>query len=361
LCTPVLNGDVCFQPILKKLNSIDDSIHGISLLSGTSNRKGKYCEDLTIETIQPLFPSYEFKNISNKSYESDCHMFMPDIGITVMIEIKTYSQNVNNEEIQKLYRDMTYTGIPYAIFLSNTSGIVGKSEFDWEINPNNQLIIYVSNSHFGQYGFCSAVHLLRAMIRADIRSKHVMIQNNHFKTQIQSYMSKFRDCIGDSSRLQFKIKQTKDSLIQSMDQLLLQSYDNEQKCKALFQEMTECIQENVPASLSYSIEKDEFMKTITDKKQIALCIQLFIQLDTHWKDDIHYQCQPKKIILLKDTSIVAEVISKTKLHFLYYVPDITQVVMNFKIETFKPPNKIWITIQDEPVIWERIRTIVQNV
>ena len=99
---------------MKKLHSIDESIHTVSLLSGTSNRKGKICEEITIDTIQTLFPSYEFKNISNKPYESDCHMFIPELGVTIMIEIKTY-QNVNNEKIQKLYRDMNYTGITYAI------------------------------------------------------------------------------------------------------------------------------------------------------------------------------------------------------------------------------------------------------
>ena len=37
--------------------------------------------------------------------------------------------NINRDQIYKFHRDLEYTGIKYGIFVSNTSGIVGKYKY----------------------------------------------------------------------------------------------------------------------------------------------------------------------------------------------------------------------------------------
>jgi len=59
--------------------------------------------------------------------------------------VKNYKNTIDQKQIDKLYYDLNYTGINYAIFISLNSNIVNKkNNIEWDIK-DNKIIIYISN------------------------------------------------------------------------------------------------------------------------------------------------------------------------------------------------------------------------
>ena len=119
-----------------------------------------------------------FINISQESYEGDCRAFETPVG-QILYEFKSYDHNVNRDQISKFIRDLDHTNIQYGIFVSNTSGIVGKKNIEWEI-INNKLVIYVSNMGLNGYGCILGTELLLSLIEINILDKDknwLMYQN----------------------------------------------------------------------------------------------------------------------------------------------------------------------------------------
>ena len=151
------------------LTDIDHKLNDLLHLKNNSNRKGKLSEELCIQLLNKKYPKWSFINISQESYEGDCRAIETEIG-QILYEFKCYDTNINRDQIHKFYRDLEYTGIKYGIFVSNTSGIVGMKNIDWEIK-DNKLLVYVSNMGMNGYGCIVATELLLALISINIFDK----------------------------------------------------------------------------------------------------------------------------------------------------------------------------------------------
>ena len=75
---------------------------------------------------------------------------------------------LNSKQLKKFYKDLETTGLKLGIFVSNTSGIVGKKDLEWEIINGDTLVIYISNTGFNGHGCIMATELLLALMDNNI-------------------------------------------------------------------------------------------------------------------------------------------------------------------------------------------------
>lgn len=157
----------------EKICDIDDKLDALLHIRTNSSRKGRLSEDLCIQRLIQRYPTWDISDVTYIGHEGDCRAKTP-FG-EILYEFKSYDTNVNREQLNKFYKDLENTGIKYGIFVSNTSGIVGKKDLEWEIINKDTLVIYISNTGFNGQGCIMATELLIALIE-----NNIMKQENHW-------------------------------------------------------------------------------------------------------------------------------------------------------------------------------------
>lgn len=135
-----------------KLSELQQKIEHHQLLqmdeigrNNNSTIKGRDGELLVYSKLQSFFPRSEIEDTHNIPRRGD--FIVRDDGLTIMIEIKNYSRNVQKAEIDKFYRDLgdvSNKDIQCAIFVSLKSGICNREDFAFEIY-NNIPILFIHN------------------------------------------------------------------------------------------------------------------------------------------------------------------------------------------------------------------------
>ena len=144
------------------INHITDILEDLVNLKQNSCKKGRLGELLAINTLIKKYPSWRINDVSGTGHEGDCSIYSDEYG-KILYEFKTYTNNVTKDEILKFKKDIDSTNSQYGIFVSHTSGIVGKHMIDIEIY-NNKILVYVSNSGLNGHGLELATELLLQLI-----------------------------------------------------------------------------------------------------------------------------------------------------------------------------------------------------
>lgn len=100
-----------------------------------STLKGKDGEEYVLGRLNMLFPTADIEDTHNVPHRGD--FILREEGITMMIETKNYSRNVQKSEIDKFYRDIedpANSDIQCAIFVSLYTGICSREDFDFEMH-----------------------------------------------------------------------------------------------------------------------------------------------------------------------------------------------------------------------------------
>ena len=109
----------------EKLYLIESKLNDLLHIKTNSSRKGKLSEDICRDILIKHYPSWNIVDVSQTGYEADCRALDTPIG-QILYEFKNYDYNVNKDQVSKFVRDLNHTNMKYGIFVSNTSGIVGK-------------------------------------------------------------------------------------------------------------------------------------------------------------------------------------------------------------------------------------------
>ena len=110
-----------------------------------SNLKGKDGEVFVFGKLNMMFPSADIEDTHNIPHRGDFIMRLNEI--TMMIETKNYSRNVQKSEVDKFYRDIdnpANNDIQCAVFVSLNTGICNKEDFQFEIR-NMIPILFIHN------------------------------------------------------------------------------------------------------------------------------------------------------------------------------------------------------------------------
>jgi hypothetical protein len=121
------------------LERLTADLQGFLQKQNISHHKGAQSESALEEKLTRLFPTAV---VARTTGFSGCGDFKLDRGgglPLIMLENKNYAENVKNTEVQKFVRDATSLRCS-AVLLSQHSGIVGKRDFEIEIDNGNVLV-----------------------------------------------------------------------------------------------------------------------------------------------------------------------------------------------------------------------------
>ena len=109
--------------------------------SQNSTLKGQNGEEQIFKQLNLLFPSAEVIDTHNESNRGDFIVKLDNI--VFMEENKNYTTNVPKAEIDKFYRDLDNDGnndIQCAVFVSMSSGICARDDFEFEVRNNKPIL-----------------------------------------------------------------------------------------------------------------------------------------------------------------------------------------------------------------------------
>jgi len=266
-----------------KIQEIDDKLDALLHIRTNSSRKGRLSEDLCIGRLIQQYPEWSFHDVTQVGHEGDCRASSP-IG-EILYEFKSYDSNVNKEQIQKFYNDLRRTGVKLGIFVSNTSGIVGKKDLEWEIIEKDTLVVYISNIGFNGHGCIMATELLLALMANNIldsENQWLLHQNYETDEVYKNLIDTIDDYRSDNAllvRLQEHVKdhRTKvSSMIDSLERDVFQVSLNSQNTFSKMLGIVGTIRGEKLVIMNFSL--DDFLRSRQNELS-AKFIEIFIQLD----------------------------------------------------------------------------------
>jgi hypothetical protein len=103
-----------------------------------SSCKGRISETMLYNTLVQLFPSAHVDHVCGMKETGDIIVRRKGRA-PVLVENKCYDRNVSQEEVNKFYRDIEAQDMN-GLFVSQRTGIVGKTNFEIELRDGNVLI-----------------------------------------------------------------------------------------------------------------------------------------------------------------------------------------------------------------------------
>ena len=127
--------------IREELNKEKTKYEQRLVISQNSTLKGQNGEEQIFKQLNLLFPSAEVIDTHNESNRGDFIVKLDNI--VFMVENKNYTTNVPKAEIDKFYRDLDNDGnndIQCAVFVSMSSGICARDDFEFEVRNNKPIL-----------------------------------------------------------------------------------------------------------------------------------------------------------------------------------------------------------------------------
>lgn len=215
---------------------IEDLSDFLNKYSTNSAYKGRVSENKLEKVLTKVYPAAEIV-CSKALKESGDFMLKRQNKLTILIENKNYEANVNVEEIAKFYRDVNAQKCS-GIFISQTSGIVGRSDYQIELNDGH-VLIFLHNVDYSESKIKNAVDIID-----NLGTKWAEINNNNSIEGVKiskDFLSKINDeykaFLNQKDLLIFNIKENQKKLITNIEDLdlpdlskyLFSIYSSEQK------------------------------------------------------------------------------------------------------------------------------------
>lgn len=367
------------DPIASRVDKLNESVESIFNIRGTSNTKGKFGESLIAQHITTVFPDYDIKNMSNTAHEADFQIGT-EYGM-VLLEVKTYTTNVSKEQMEKFYRDIERTAAPFAIFLSTTSGIVGKKHIEWQVwGKQRTIVLFFPNSTLSQQGIVFSLLFMKALVEAEIHKESgvtfrkseqevsaLMDTFEHFYQSLVSVMEK-------NSKLRADLGSCKITMDKLLDELYKQSFDLELQHKAALETMYGRLKDKLHLRsggtagagagaldaykwLGNAAEFSAWVAALNLKPAQTMALNhLYVRILDAAATDMqvcHDKSQPVFHIVQHSRVLATCHIAKTKIDVIFEMPkdkdesfsaDTTTMTIHPQFETFKN-NEITITLQ----------------
>jgi len=341
-----------------KILEIDDKLDALLHIRTNSSRKGRLSEDLCIQRLIQQYPTWDISDVTYVGHEGDCRAKTP-VG-EILYEFKSYDTNVNREQINKFYKDLEMTGIKLGIFVSNTSGIVGKKDLEWEIINGSTLIIYISNTGFNGQGCIMATELLLALVDNNIldHENHWLLHQNYESDSIYQNLVDSLDEYRSNNEMIYKLRKhikefrsKNNSMIDGLESEIFHISLNTENTFSKILGLVESIKSKKQINKSFDLDEfilnnnynDKFIQIFKELYKVLLNLSLTIHIcDNEWliyKDGMeevaHTKTQKSKIQLC---------ISKYPEELENFCP---------QYEEFKD-KKIIIALNDNYKIWSQV-------
>lgn len=345
----------------ERLFNIDDKLNDLLHIKSNSSRKGQLSEDLCRSLLNKQYPQWSFMDVSQEGYNADCRAFETPVG-QILYEFKSYEYNVNRDQITKFIRDLEHTNIKYGIFVSNTSGIVGKKNIEWEI-INDKLVVFISNMGLSGYGCILGTELLLSLIEINILDKDnnwLLYQNYELEdllNNISCNIDSLRNNIESYTKHRELINEQRIKINSSIDVLERSSFN----CLLELNETYESIIKNIEnircnkECINDEFDKEDFLEKLGENNEKNK--KLFEKL-LKITGDLHVLTKEKELIFLKDKEIIC--FSKTLKSRLEIVFPIRGESVQFNPKYEKVRGlEIFIELKDNLEIWKIIENRIK--
>ena len=338
---------------ITQLNDIESKLDDILFIKNNSSRKGKLSEDICRNILNKYYNNWSFEDVSQEGYGGDCRASCTPVG-DILYEFKNYDYNVNKDQITKFIRDLEHTNISYGVFVSNTSGIVGKQNIEWEI-INNKLIVYVSNMGFNGYGCIIGTELLLSLAKLDIlnKDKNRIIYNNYELNEIVENISESIEKLKMNIELYTKhkeiISEQRIKINQSIDHIEKSSFDCLLELKSSFDFIISKTKD-ITSKETYitNFNKESFLNNIESSKFKTIYEKLLIIVNAF---DI--KSDDKNLYILKENELICYTKQcNSKIDIIFPIKD-SNVNINIEYEKYKN-KEIIIEMKDKIHIWGSI-------
>ena len=341
----------------EKIMNIDDKLDALLHIRTNSSRKGRLSEDLCIQRLIQRYPNWDISDVTYIGHEGDCRARTP-FG-EILYEFKSYDTNVNREQLNKFYKDLETTGLKYGIFVSNTSGIVGKKDLEWEIINKDTLVIYISNTGFNGQGCIMATELLIALIENNImkQENHWLLHQNYETDSIYRNLVDSLDDYRSNNEMIYKLrKHIKDyrnrnnNMIDNLESEIFQLSLNTENTFSKILGLVECIKSK--QKIIKTFDFDDFILNNNLNNKFILYLKELYKIIENLGLIVH-TCDNEWLIYKEDLEIAKTKILKSKIQLCisHYPEKLND--FNPSYEEFKD-KKIIITLNDNYRIWELI-------
>lgn len=330
----------------EKLYTIESKLNDILHIKTNSSRKGRLSEEICRDILIKNYSSWSFLDVSKEGYEADCKAFETPIG-QILYEFKNYDYNVNRDQVTKFIRDLNHTNIKYGIFVSNTSGIVGKKNIEWEI-INDKLIVYVSNMGFEGFGCIIGTELLLSLIKIDIMNKDKWLYHNNIDTtEIFNDLKIIIENLNRNIELYTKhkslISEQRIKINSIIDLLEKSAFDNLLELKDTFNKMIKISDNiNIETKLINNFDKDKFLENNKNKdifNKLLECNQKY-EIKTDNKGLFFYENENLRCFTKQ----------KNKIELIFPIYN-SNINIDLKYEKLKS-NQICVEIKDNIGLWK---------
>ena len=341
----------------EKICDIDDKLDALLHIRTNSSRKGRLSEDLCIQRLIQRYPSWDISDVTYIGHEGDCRAKTP-FG-EILYEFKSYDTNVNREQLNKFYKDLETTGIKYGIFVSNTSGIVGKKDLEWEIINKDTLVIYISNTGFNGQGCIVATELLIALVENNIMDKenNWLLHQNYETDEIYRNLVDTLDDYSSNNEMIYKLRKhikeyrtRNNSMIDNLESEIFQLSLNTENTFSKILGLVESIKSK--QNIIKTFDFDEFIVNHNFNDKFILFLKELYKIIENLDLTLH-TCDNEWLIYKRDLEIAKTKVLKSKIQLCisHYPEKLTD--FNPLYEEFKD-KKIVITLNDNYKIWELI-------
>lgn len=251
----------------ENIGKINDMLCDLLNIKNNSSRKGKLGESLAMNSLKKKYPDWKIENTTGTAHESDMFAYSNEYG-KILYEIKTYSSNVPSKEIYKFKNDMVTTNSKYGIFISQTSGIVGKKLIDYEI-VNNSIVVYVSCAGLNGHGIELGTEFLLSLINSGYLERRHIVKNDNVQyvlNRLNDKMFDLKENINNFSRIKMQIDEHRNTMNQSIDTLYKHTLQYETLANDTLTDILDIVKKSMPFDISLienDKSKDDFMNNIS--------------------------------------------------------------------------------------------------
>lgn len=204
--------------------------------STNSAYKGRVSENKLEKVLNKLYPMDEII-LSKALKESGDFMIKRNNKLPILIENKNYEANVNLDEIAKFYRDVNAQKCS-GVFISQTSGIVGRSDYQIEINDGN-VLVFLHNVDYSESKIKNAVDIIDhlCITLTEINKSKSIEGITVSKEFLDGLNNEYKAFLNQKDIIIFNIKESQKKLIGNIEDLnmpdlskyLFTIYSSEQK------------------------------------------------------------------------------------------------------------------------------------
>lgn len=318
----------------ENIKKIDNMLCDLLNIKNNSSRKGKLGESLAINSLKKKYPDWKIENTTGTAHESDIFAYSENYG-KILYEIKTYSSNVPSKEIQKFKDDMVTTNSKYGIFVSQTSGIVGKKLIDYEV-IDNSILVYISSSGLNGHGIEIGTEFLLSLIDSGYLDRRHLIKNDDIKDvlyKINESMFELNECINNFSRIRMQIDEHRNMMNRSIDMMHRNVIEYDTRANIIYKNLIETIKMYKPVNVSLLEQNIDISKLIDTS---VLNMNNLICFKKMYKSkDMKICSDNDNLYIIKNDSLVCKlIVNIDSIELSFYTRNLDIISINKEYERY---------------------------